>query len=69
MRAAAVVLVWTAAAIVLVVSAFSAFVGRADFGDGRAASRSAAELLGLLALDAVVIALAVWVTRVLRRRA
>jgi hypothetical protein len=66
-RTAAVVLVWAAATIVVFGAALSALVGRADFGDGKDPPVSPAGAVGLVVLAFVAIALALWLTRLLRR--
>jgi hypothetical protein len=66
-KTAAVVLVWAAATVVAVGALLSAFVGRADFGDGKQAPVSAAGAVALVVLAIVAVALALWLTRLLRR--
>lgn len=63
----AALLVWVAATIVVLACAFSAFIGRANWGDGQGPSTSAAGIAGLVAVAVVTIALAIWLTRLLSR--
>ena len=67
MRSAAVALVWVAATVVAVGAVLSAVVGRADFGDGKQPPVSTAQAVALVALACAAVALAVWLTRLLRR--
>jgi hypothetical protein len=67
-RSATVLLVWAAATVVATVAVLSALLGRADFGDGREPPVSPAGAVALIALACLAVALALWLTRLLRRR-
>jgi hypothetical protein len=67
-KTAAVLLVWATAAIVATVAVLSALIGRADFGDGREPPVSPAGAVALIALACLAVALALWLTRLLRHR-
>jgi hypothetical protein len=66
LRDAALVLVWMMATTVIAAAAVSVFVGRANWGDG-GGSMSDAHLVALLVLMVATVAVAAWLTRMLRR--
>lgn len=63
MRAAAVVLAWAVAVVVVMAAGFSAALGRANWGDGRGPSVSLAGVAGLVAIAVLAVAAAVWISR------
>ena len=67
MRLLALALVWLVAIAGAFAALISAYVGRADFGDGRGASMSVPEAAALVVLAVAVLAVAGWLTRRLMR--
>jgi len=62
-------LVWVLATVVAIGAVLSALVGRADFGDGKEPPVSPAGAVVLIVLACLAVALALWLTRILRRGA
>ena len=67
MRVLLVALVWVVAVLGALAALFSAYIGRADFGDGGASRMSAVDAALLLTLAVLSPALAWWVTKRLLR--
>lgn len=59
---------WAAATVIATGAVLSALVDRADFGDGRQPPVSPAGAVALIALACLAVALALWLTWLVRRR-